>query len=872
MKNIISFILTIGFIMPTTSPLIILTMGDAEIDSATSTSVHARTDIDDLVTGEAERGLNYATYEPDKWLLDGSFHFAPDPAHIGFVSSSISNASGEFTSAVQVALTLDAVVDIEQGVAFEFSGMSNDYCKEIVVAYYDATYTLIGSDYTYMGIDTYNYFAEVPSVIEDVKYIRISFVETSETYRHVKLLEIFVDGVLWDKSDIKTANIIEEIDPVSLTSPSNELTFSVHDASGNFSIVDPQGVYAGLKENQPLDVYEDVNTDRLYMGRFYLQNWASGGDDIAEFSGTSAVNRLDGETTYGKHFHYTTYTPYTAQDVMDCIMVNYGGCGTGEASTIEYEIDSSLANIPIDGWLAIQSRRDALRQLAFAVGGYVDDTRDGKVTIKPLELVSGTSSYDFSLGNSDISNANIELTPLVTGIKIVSHLYNDVTYSGSDKVYFSGAVGVGDYLYLMSGERIYTVVPDFLNSTASIDSGSLIVSANYMQVTVTRAGNLVINRSQETIDNTVEHYFDIPTPAGTPENILIIDNATLVNPDNVDDIGLRLMEYYTQRYNLQAKLFASEIAVGDSAKIDTQSSKELGGFVERLEIDLAGGFVQKMKTVGAILPHASLWYTIDCMLLGGGGAGGSNLGGGGGAGELLDTFSILAIGETYDVVVGAGGTGSAGNSGTNGETSTFTTRGAAGGGGGGAGSTSTGTDGSKGFSGGNGGGGGGCNTGTDAEGAGGVGSQYDGGAGSNGATNYGGGGGGGNSEGGYSGYSGGGADTGDGGDGVANSITGSSVVYGGGGGGVGVVYAGGGGSGGGGNSNISGAGTAGTGGLGGGGGASNNSNSGASGGSGLVVLRVLTTDYSGTTTGTPNISIDGLYTVIKYTADGSYTA
>jgi len=37
-------------------------------------------------------------------------------------------------------------------------------------------------------------------------------------------------------------------------------------------------------------------------------------------------------------------------------------------------------------------------------------------------------------------------------------------------------------------------------------------------------------------------------------------------------------------------------------------------------------------------------------------------------------------------------------------------------------------------------------------------------------------------------------------------------------------------------------------------------------------LRVLTTDYSGVTTGTPTITTDGLYTVIKYAIDGSYTA
>lgn len=41
---------------------------------------------------------------------------------------------------------------------------------------------------------------------------------------------------------------------------------------------------------------------------------------------------------------------------------------------------------------------------------------------------------------------------------------------------------------------------------------------------------------------------------------------------------------------------------------------------------------------------------------------------------------------------------------------------------------------------------------------------------------------------------------------------------------------------------------------------------------GVVILRVLTSNYSGTTTGSPTITTDGSYTVMKFTSNGSYTA
>jgi hypothetical protein len=43
------------------------------------------------------------------------------------------------------------------------------------------------------------------------------------------------------------------------------------------------------------------------------------------------------------------------------------------------------------------------------------------------------------------------------------------------------------------------------------------------------------------------------------------------------------------------------------------------------------------------------------------------------------------------------------------------------------------------------------------------------------------------------------------------------------------------------------------------------------GGSGVVILRMPTEHYSGTTAGSPTVSTDGSHTVLKYTSSGTYT-
>ena len=269
----------------------------------------------------------------------------------------------------------------------------------------------------------------------------------------------------------------------------------------------------------------------------------------------------------------------------------------------------------------------------------------------------------------------------------------------------------------------------------------------------------------------------------------------------------------------------------------------------------------------------SIPINIEYLVVAGGGSGGAANAGGGGAGGLLTNFGGSAItfdiGTTYTVTVGAGGASVAnppagiGNSGSNSELSGtgIATITAIGGGYGGRNS--------QGGSGGS--GGGNAYNVTSSGGSGTVGQGNDGGSGSSGGPELGAGGGGG------AGAVGGNGTTtagGAGGVGLSNSITGSATFYAGGGGGsveVTAASAGAGGNGGGGAGSANTNATSGTSNTGGGGGGVNNATSGA-GGSGVVILRLPTAQYSGTTTGSPTVTTDGTDTIIKFTASGSYTA
>jgi len=267
---------------------------------------------------------------------------------------------------------------------------------------------------------------------------------------------------------------------------------------------------------------------------------------------------------------------------------------------------------------------------------------------------------------------------------------------------------------------------------------------------------------------------------------------------------------------------------------------------------------------------SAAFYSIDFMVLAGGGSGGSGNNGyrsaGGGAGGYRTSYgttsgggataeAALEISAGTIYTIGVGGGASFGN-GTDSflSGSDITTITSVGGGRGG--------ENSNGSAGGSGGGG------SYSSRSGGAGTANQGFAGGNasGAT-FGAGGGGAGSV---------GVDansTRAGGAGLSSSITGSLVGRAGGGGGANGGSASDGGAAGAPSNNTRGSNAAANT-AGGGGGSANYPNpTGAGfGGSGLVVLRMPTSKYSGTTTGSPTVSTDGSDTILIYTGSGTYTA
>ena len=438
---------------------------------------------------------------------------------------------------------------------------------------------------------------------------------------------------------------------------------------------------------------------------------------------------------------------------------------------------------------------------------------------------------------------------------------------GGDKyLKLNGSDAVATATSIWDGTVPTSTVFSVANDSGSNGSGNQILAYCFYSVSgYSKIGTYTGNASSNSI-----------TGLGFQPNWVMIKRTDSANGWNVFDsargAGMALFPNLT---NAEANNTANFVSF-DSDGFSLASS---GG-----DTNASGGtylyMAFKENPAQPVIPSGYMAY----LVVAGGGSGhrsdSNNGAGGGGAGGLRSSYvrtggggtvesNITLTAKTYTITIGAGGadnstSGGPAISGSNSVLDTITSVG--GGGGGGVGLPAEAST-----SGGSGGGGGGYNSGAGA-----AGTTNQGFAGGNGSPSTSGtfsernGGGGGGA--GSVGVTGSTSSAGQGGFGVIVPITGTNVGYAGGGSGgnkagSGISSTSGGGTG----AGTNGIGTSGavnTGGGGGGGGVA--SYAGKGGGSGVVILRMNTSDYSGTTTGSPTVTTIGSETILTYTGSGTY--
>jgi len=490
---------------------------------------------------------------------------------------------------VAPVLTINfADVHTSYGLGLIFSQYVGEWADDINVKYYNAVDAVI-QDNNYTP-SSHEFFVE--QTVMDWKKIVITFNGTNKNYRYLRLERVDYGKVIhFTGGDIKSCVVVDEIEPVGITLPIGTLDLTLFSSDATFNIIDPTGDFFQLKNRQPLDVYELVDSQKIFMGQFFLESWEQSSDTEITFKAIDLIGVLDS-------------IPY-----LGCIK-GQGAILAGDMIaeildplSIPYVLDPYMITFGVRGWIPICTVREAIQQVAFcitnisAVVSVVPTcSRSARINFRVVPLASNLSTFDFEITKAEKGmSSKLTLLPLVTGVEITSHEFS------------SGATGVEVYnSNLDIGDHTIILNKPMSNFSISGSAGATITSsgANYVNINVPAFGNVTITGDEYLDTKTVHGVYNLTLDPNVKPNIIKIENATLIGANLVPNKTTHVYNYYQQRYLQKMKLYAPTVATGNTARIETILNARVVTLIEKMSMDLAGGFVCEVEANGIVFVEA----------------------------------------------------------------------------------------------------------------------------------------------------------------------------------------------------------------------------------------------------------------------------
>ncbi len=399
-----------------------------------------------VINSQREQSYNLATWEPDRFKLDGSFSFPDDVlannGEMGFVSEGLCDSDGNFEEYPTIIFEFTNPHS-SIGITVTFDALNEEYATEFNLAVYDGSNNLIAS------IDVENndkVQCDVNYLLSNYKKVVVTIKKWSVGERRARIVEIDFGLVkVYDDNNLIKCSLIEELDLTGSQLPSAEFKFTVDNADRAFNILNPTGFYAYLQQRQQVDVQLGVLTDAAYewvpLGNYLLWEWTSDeGSLTATFTARTNLDLMSA-------VDYENLTPKTGYSLYQMAMDIFALCGISN-----YEIDTALQSITTKGLLKKTTCRNVLQMIALAGCANIFVTRDNviRLVVNPASL--GDQVDDVDLDNM-YEEPKIELEPIVQSVQVT--YYTDLDTSAEVTVN-NPNVDSGEVLKLESNTLINT--------------------------------------------------------------------------------------------------------------------------------------------------------------------------------------------------------------------------------------------------------------------------------------------------------------------------------------------------------------------------------------------------------------------------------
>lgn len=479
---------------------------------------------------------NYGTLAGNNWSLSSNVKILPDSVanvDIGYWSNTISNSDGTFeTNPIITRVYTGSFTST--GLTIQFDTYNNVFPTDVNIKWYRDSTLLDDKNFT----PTSATFFFQNNVIAYNKIV-ITFDALNKSNRYLRIFKI-IDGAIREFYSDEVSNITIN-ESVSATGDSLEIN------TMSCEIISKSPIKMLFQRVQSIDVY---NNDDFY-GSFFV-NSSSRTNNLYKLETYDNVGMLDND-----NFNGGIYNNVQAQTLIASIMKD-----------IPYEIENSLKTKLISGYLPIDTCRNSLMQVAFAINAVVDTSRKDKVYIYAEKTNPTYKLIDETKIGSDFTEQS---NPPYTSIELIEHKY--IEMPDESEIYNDTLNGT---ITITFSEPMHSL--RIVNGTIN-DSGT-----NY--ATITGTGSIVelYGANYSDVKN-VKKFINPENTTTSIPNIVTFENATLINSDNSTSVANRLKKIMFTNTTFDVEFLATDEVVGDYVELYNEDGNVRGEIIS-LEYDL----------------------------------------------------------------------------------------------------------------------------------------------------------------------------------------------------------------------------------------------------------------------------------------------
>jgi len=419
-----------------------------DVNSIATSPEHILSNKLQLINKNREQSYNLATWEPNRFKLNGSFSFPDDTLEnnleMGYCSNVLCDEDGTFNPHQTIVFTFNQNHS-SMGITVTFDVHNNEYAENFTVTAYDESNNIID---TVEVVGNTEVQSTPIGQLYQYRKIEIVIKKWCKPYRRARVVEVDFGVVrVYKDNNLLKASLIEDMDTTASTLPIPEFKFTVDNSSREFNILNPSGIYNYLQERQQVhcEIGIDVGGTVEYvpLGNYLLTEWISEeGSMTATFTARPNLDLMG-------NYDYESLEAKQDYSLYDMAEEIFALCGI-----TNYEIDPALQSALTKGLVKKTDCRSLLQMITLASCANVFVTRNNmiKLVVNPGEMGAAVDSIDL---DNMYQEAQIELDKIVKAVQVT--YYTDLNTSAVVSVNNPG-IDKGDVLKLENNTLINTEV------------------------------------------------------------------------------------------------------------------------------------------------------------------------------------------------------------------------------------------------------------------------------------------------------------------------------------------------------------------------------------------------------------------------------